>query len=315
MLQAVALAGSVHLMHSMGMSEGQDDPIVAALVAGLVRLLDVRADEAPLHFHGMRRPGGVGRVFGGQVVGQAMMAAAKTVAPDRSIHSLHCYFMRPASEDHEIDYAVDADMDGRAFSNRRVVARQDGKAVFNMTASFHLPEQGLSHQMPMPDVPPPEALESFADYVARHPDKASPVFRRLVTRPSPFEYRPVAELTPEALEQPHPGHAYCWIRVGTGPLHLPQPMQRALLGWISDSLLLASAFRAHGVQIGMPGFQSASIDHSMWFHDDVECGDWLLYEVESPWTGNARGLATGRFFTRDGRLIASTTQEGLMRQV
>ncbi len=288
---------------------------MAAIVAGLVGLLDVRAGAEPLHFVGARRPGGVGRVFGGQVVSQAMMAASKTVTPDRAIHSLHCYFMRPASEDHEIDYAVDADMDGKAFSNRRVVARQQGKAVFNMTASFHLPETGLSHQMPMPDVPPPEQLGSFADYVERHPGKASPVFQRLIARPSPFEYRPVAELTPEAMAQPHPGRAYCWIRVGDGPLDLPQALQRALLGWISDSLLLASAYRAHGVQIGTGGYQSASIDHSMWFHGDIECGDWLLYEVESPWTGNARGLATGRFFTRDGRLVASTAQEGLMRPV
>jgi len=293
----------------------QNDPEMAAIVAGLIGLLDVRQAGEPLHFVGARRPGGVGRVFGGQVVGQAIMAASKTVAADRSVHSLHCYFMRPASEDHEIDYAVDADMDGKSFSNRRVVARQGGKAVFNMTASFHQPEPGLSHQMPMPDVPPPEDLGSFADYIARNPDLASPVFKRLVARPSPFEYRPVSEMTPEALAQPHPGHAYCWIRVGDGPLDLSQPLQRALLGWISDSLLLASAYRAHGVQIGTGGYQSASIDHSMWFHGQIQCGDWLLYEVESPWTGDARGLATGRFYTRDGRLVASTAQEGLMRLV
>lgn len=297
------------------MSAGQGDPEVAALVAGLIGLLDVRPRAEPLHFVGARRPGGVGRVFGGQVISQAMMAASKTVPDNRPIHSLHCYFMRPASEDHEIDYAVDADMDGKAFSNRRVVARQDGKAVFNMTASFHAREQGLHHQMPMPEVPMPDELGSFADYVAQHPDKASPVFKRLIQRPSPFEYRPVATLTPEALEQPHPGLAYCWIRVGETPLDLPQALQRALLGWISDSLLLASAYRAHGVQIGMPGYQSASIDHSMWFHGDVQCGEWLLYSVESPWTGDARGLACGRFYTLDGRLVASTAQEGLMRPV
>ena len=292
----------------------QGEPDMATLVAGLVGLLDVRPTGAPQHFTGARRPGGIGRVFGGQVVGQAIMAASKTVAEDRPIHSLHCYFMRPASEDHEIDYAVEADMDGKAFSNRRVVARQLGKVVFSMAASFHAPEpSALHHQMPMPDVPPPERLGSFADYVALHPDKASPVFKRLIARPSPFEYRPVAELTPEALAQPHPGLAYCWIRVDDSPLDLPQPTQRALLGWISDSLLLASAYRAHGVQIGTGGFQSASLDHSMWFHGDIQCGDWLLYEVESPWTGDARGLATGRFFTRAGRLVASVAQEGLMR--
>jgi len=297
------------------MSAGQNDPQMAAMIAGLVGLLDVRETAEPLHFAGARRPGGIGRVFGGQVVGQAIMAASKTVAEDRPIHSLHCYFMRPASEDHEIDYAVDADMDGKAFSNRRVVARQQGKVLFNMTASFHAPESGLSHQMPMPVVPPPEDLGSFADYVALHPDRASPVFKRLIARPSPFDYRPVATLTPEALAQPHPGLAYCWIRVGTAPIDLAQALQRALLGWISDSLLLASAYRAHGIQIGTGGYQSASIDHSMWFHGEIQCGDWLLYAVESPWTGDARGLACGRFFARDGRLVASTAQEGLMRPV
>ncbi len=293
----------------------QHDAETAQQVAGLVALLDVRPLGEAGHFRGARKAGGVGRVFGGQVIGQAMIAAGKTVAPDRPLHSLHCYFMRPASEDHEIDYAVEADMDGRAFSNRRVVARQAGKAVFSMTASFHLPEPGLAHQMPMPDVPPPEELGSFADYVARNPDQSSPVFRRIIARPSPFDYRPVATLTPEALAQPHPGLACCWIRVGNGPLDLPQPMERALLGWVSDTLLLASAYRAHGVQIGTGGYQSASIDHSMWFHGEVQCGEWLLYEVQSPWTGDGRGLAGGRFFTREGRLVASTAQEGLMRRL
>lgn len=293
----------------------QEEAETAQQVAGLVGLLDVRAAGDDRHFAGPRRSGGMGRVFGGQVIGQAIMAASKTVAADRPIHSLHCYFMRPASEDHEINFAVDADMDGRAFSNRRVVARQDEKPIFNMTASFHLREEGMRHQMPMPDVPPPEQLASFADFVKLHPDKASPVFKRLIARPSAFDYRPVAELTPDALAQPHPGLALCWVRVGLGPLDLPQPMQRAILGWVSDSLLLASAYRAHGVQIGMGGFQSASIDHSMWFHDEVQCGDWLLYAVESPWTGDARGLACGRFFAPDGRLIASVAQEGLMRPI
>ena len=293
----------------------QGNPEVAAMVADLVGLLDVRPASEPLHFHGMRKPGGVGRVFGGQVIGQAIMAASKTLPESRPIHSLHCYFMRPASEDHEIDYAVTADMDGKAFSNRRVVAWQNGKPVASMTASFHAHETGLNHRMPMPDVPRPEELGSFADYIELHPGRASPVLKRIIAAPSPFDYRPVAELTPEALAQPHPGLAYCWVRVGGGPLDLSQAMQRAVLGWVSDSLLLASAYRAHGVQIGTGSYQSASIDHSMWFHGPIQCGDWLLYEVESPWTGDARGLATGRFFTRDGRLVASTAQEGLMRPI
>jgi acyl-CoA thioesterase II len=292
---------------------GEDDK--RDLVAAVMQLLDVRAGGDATTFLGVRKPGGVGRVFGGQLIAQAITAATRTAPADRPIHSLHCYFMRPASEDHEIVFTVEADLDGKAFSSRRVLASQQDKPVFCMRASFHIAETGPSHQLPMPQVPPPEALEGFGDYVARHPDRASPVLRRLLQPPSPFDYRPVAELTPEALAIPHPGHAYCWIRVGRGPLGLPQSGQRALLGWLSDTLLLASAYRAHGIQIGMGGFQSASLDHSMWFHEDVECGEWLLYEIVSPWTGHARGLASGRFFTRDGRLVASTTQEGLMRPI
>jgi len=287
---------------------------VAMLTEELVRLLDVAPGEQDGHFVGRRKSGGIGRVFGGQVIGQAFMAAAKTVPEDRAAHSLHCYFLRPGDEDHEIDYEVVADMDGQSFSNRRLIARQAGKVIFNMTASFHRKEAGLAHQISMPDVPPPEELKSFADYVEEHPNHASPLFKRIIARPSAFDYRPVARLTPEALESPHPGQAFCWIKVGAGPLNVSQALQRALLGWVSDTLLLASAFRAHGIQIGTPGYQSASLDHSMWFHDDVECGDWLLFAIHSSWTGNARGLTLGRFFTRDGRLIASVAQEGLMRR-
>jgi acyl-CoA thioesterase-2 len=281
-------------------------------------LLDVAPSETVAgvtHFVGPRKPGGVGRVFGGQVVAQALMAASRTVSEDRPVHSLHGYFMRPGSEDFDIDYAVEADMDGRAFSNRRVVARQRGKPIFNMTASFHIPEPGLTHQVVMPDAPAPETLMSFADYLESHPTLASTVLKRILSRPSAFDYRPVAELTPEALKQSHREQALCWIKVGSGRLDIAQTQQRALLAWISDTLLLASAYRVHGIQIGLEGYQSASIDHSMWFHGDVQCGDWLLYAIESPWTGDARGMAFGRFFTRDGRLIASVAQEGLMRRV
>jgi acyl-CoA thioesterase-2 len=296
----------------------QSDTVISALAMGLVQLLDVSpADGAgdAAHFSGPRKPGGVGRVFGGQVVAQALMAASRTVPEDRPVHSLHGYFMRPGSEEFGIDYAVDADMDGKAFSNRRVVARQQGKPIFNMTASFHLPEPGLTHQVEMPDAPPPETLVSFADYVWTHPELASPVLKRMLAQPSPFDYRPVAQMTPEALKEPHPEQALCWIKMGAGALDISQSRQRALLAWISDTLLLASAYRAHGIQIGMDDYQSASIDHSMWFHEDVQCGDWLLYAIQSPWTGDARGLAFGRFFTQEGRLVASVSQEGLMRRV
>ncbi len=241
----------------------QGDPDMAALIAGLVGLLDVRPLADPLHFQGARKPGGVGaRVSAGRSSARRSWRRARpSRRTARSIRS-DAYFMRPASEDHEIDYVVEADMDGKSFSNRRVVARQDGKAVFNMTASFHAPEPGLSHQVPMPAVPPPEELGSFADYIAASPDRASPVFRRIIARPSAFDYRPVADLSPEALAQPHPGQAFCWIRIGGGPLDLPQSMQRAILGWVSDTLLLAlrlsrawGADRHRRLSVGQPRSQ------------------------------------------------------------
>jgi acyl-CoA thioesterase-2 len=281
----------------------------------MVRVLDVRPEGPEAKFVGARKPGGVGRVFGGQIVGQGIMAASKTVGADRSLHSLHSYFIRPASEDHEIDYSVEADLDGSSFSNRRVLARQQGKPVFNLTASFHRREDGPGHSVTIPDVPPPEELPNFADFVETYPHLASPVLKRIVTRPSALEYRPFLELTPEQVALAYKGHSHCWIRMGSRPLDVSQAMQCALLAWESDTLLLATAYRAHGFQIGTGEFHSASIDHSMWIHDEVQVGDWLLFTTTSSWTGKARGLALGRFFTREGRLVASVTQEGLMRPV
>lgn len=270
----------------------------------LARLLDVTPQAEAGRFVGARKPGGKGRVYGGQVIGQALMAAAKTVSEERLCHSLHCYFMRPASEDHEIVYAVEADMDGGTFSNRRVVAWQGGKPIFNMTTSFQRVEQGLHHQVPMPAAPPPDDLPGF----------------RLFDRPeapSPVELRPVGDWQ-DLLTKPGPPEAMCWFRLigedGCGD-DLPggQPMQRAILGMMSDATLLATAFRPHGRGIGDETLQTASLDHALWIHGDVDCRQWLLYVTDSPWSGNARGFARGQFFARDGRLVASTAQEGLMR--
>ncbi len=276
----------------------------AQLVA---RLLDVGPGDGDNRFIGARKPGGKGRVYGGQVVGQAMMAAAKTVSEDRLCHSLHCYFMRPASEDHEIAYAVEADMDGGAFSNRRVVAWQGGKPIFNMLASFQRAEEGLHHQFAMPAVVPPEDLPSL----------------RLFDRPespSPLELRPVGDWRrPPAV--PGTTNAMCWFRldcgegVSAGDIPGGQRIQRAILGMMSDAILLATVFLPHGRIIGDNTLQTASLDHAVWIHDDVDCCEWLLYATDSPWSGNARGFARGQFFTRDGRLVASTVQEGLIRPV
>lgn len=293
------------------MTDPQLDP--AFLTRALIALLDVVPAAHARHFNGRRRPGGVGRVFGGQVVGQALMAAAKTVPDDRLVHSLHCYFMRPASEDHEIAYAVEADMEGRSFSNRRVVAHQLGKPIFNLAASFQRAEPGPAHQAPMPEVTPPERLQGLRELVAAHELPAGPVLRNMARRPSPIELRPVEGFVADAEGTALAPHTACWMRIGNGPLGTSQAMQRAVLAFASDLLLLATAYRPHGLQLGSAQVASASIDHSVWFHGDVECGDWLLYAMDSPFSGAARGFSRGQFYDRGGRLVASVAQEGLMR--
>ncbi|MBN8830294.1 MAG: acyl-CoA thioesterase II [Sphingomonadales bacterium] len=284
-----------------------------SLARGLIQLLDVAPAAPEGHFTGARKDGGVGRVFGGQVIGQALVAAAKTVPDDRLVHSLHCYFLRPGNDDHGIDFEVANDLDGRSFSNRRVVARQQGKPIFSMLTSFHRDEPGLAHALPMPDVPPPDALLSLGDLMRVHPFPAGPVLRRMATSPSPLEFRPIGSIQqgdPSDLAEPM---TRCWVRVGEGALGVRQMVQRAVLAYASDLFLLGTAYRPHGLHIGAADVISASIDHSLWFHEDVECGDWLLYAMDSPFAGHARGFARGHFFSPDGRLIASVAQEGLMR--
>jgi acyl-CoA thioesterase-2 len=288
-------------------------PDLDTLVGGLVHLLDVEPAGPAGRFLGARKEGGIGRVFGGQVVGQALVAAAKTVPENRLVHSLHCYFLRPGDEDHGIDFEVANDLDGRSFSNRRVIARQQGKPIFSMIASFHRDEPGPAHALPMPEVPPPDGLLSLRDLMRKHPFPAGPVLRRMAISPSALEFRPVGSVQCGDIADLSEPMALCWIRVGSGPLAVSQMVQRAILAYTSDLFLLATAYRPHGLQIGGTEVVSASIDHSLWFHEDVECGDWLLYAMDSPFAGHGRGFARGHFFARDGRLIASVAQEGLMR--
>lgn len=288
-------------------------PDMDMLVRALIHLLDVGPAEVEGHFTGVRKPGGIGRVFGGQVIGQALMAAAKTVPDERLVHSLHCYFLRPGNEDHGIDYEVANDMDGRAFSNRRVIARQQEKVIYSMTASFHRDEAGPSHAVLMPDVPAPDGLLSMRELLRTHDLPAGPALRRMTTQPSPIEFRPAGTIQQGIMPGVLEPEALCWMRIGRGPLGVSQAFQRGTLAFASDLLLLATAYRPHGLQIGGPEVVSASIDHAVWFHGDVECGDWLLYATESPSAGNGRGFARGHFFTREGRLVASVAQEGLMR--
>lgn len=292
------------------MSDEKPGPTSEMLVAGLIHLLDVKPIGDNL-FQGARKPGGVGRVFGGQVIGQALSAAMKTVEPDKQVHSLHAYFMRGGDEDYEIDFRVEADFDGRSFANRRVVAVQKNLPILNLVASFQRREAGLHHRIAMPDVPWPEELEDQADYARRHRDEISDIGYRMMTRTRPLQIRPVGIDRMFRGARSDPAQSF-WFRVGA-PVQGDQNMHRAILALATDFALLSTAMLPHGVALTTQGIQTVSLDHALWFHEDVKVDDWLLYAMDSPWSGHARGFSRGMIFSRDGMLIASCTQEGLMR--
>ncbi|MHA6722794.1 acyl-CoA thioesterase [Sphingomonas sp. RS2018] len=280
-----------------------------ALVAQLIDLLDVETIDTDL-YRGPRQPGGVGRVFGGQVIAQALQAAQRSVE-DKAAHSLHAYFMRPGDENFPIIYRVVRDFDGGSFATRRVIAMQKGQPILNMAASFQRAEDGLHHQDAMPDVPAPETLRSEFDLrmetIAAIPERLRPFF----LRPRPIEMRPV--IARDWLE-PAPSEPvqHTWFRVGA-TLPDDPALHRAMLAYASDMALLGTAMLPHGVNWLSRRMQTASLDHAVWLHEPFRADDWLLYTMDSPWGGHARGFNRGRIFTRDGRLVASTAQEGLMR--
>jgi len=276
----------------------------------LVDLLTVEELDRDL-YRGPRNPGGEGRVFGGQVIAQALMSAVGSVDADRIAHSLHAYFMRPGDERLPIIYRVERDYDGGSFSNRRVIAIQRGQPILNMTASFQKPEEGLAHAAVMPDVPAPESLISEAEHALQFKDRIPAPFFNFLTRARAIELRPVQTwLDPE--NETRDAFRQTWFRT-TGPVGDDPIMHRAILAYASDMTLLGTSMKPHGVNWMMPEMQTASLDHAIWFHDDVRTDDWLLYSCESPWTGAGRGFNHGQIFTRDGKLVASTTQEGLIR--
>lgn len=280
------------------------------LAAMLVTLLDVEALDTDL-YRGSRQPGGRGRVFGGQVIAQALQAAQHSVE-GKDAHSLHAYFMRPGDENFPIVYQVTRDFDGRSFATRRVVAMQQGQPILTMAASFQTPEDGLHHQDAMPEVPPPETLKSerelrlaIADQV---PEKLRDFFTR---RQSAIEMRPLHPRSWFAPEKRAPDNA-AWFRTAA-PIGDDPALHRAALAYASDMALLATSMMPHGVNWLMPEMQTASLDHALWIHEPFRADDWLLYTTDSPWAGHARGMNRGRIFTRDGRLVATVAQEGLIR--
>ena len=284
-----------------------DDP--AGLVEQLVTLLQLERLDTDL-YRGNRQPGGIGRVFGGQVIAQALQAAQAST-PDKVAHSLHAYFMRPGSEDYGIVFKVERDFDGRSFATRRVIATQNAEPILSLTASFQRPEEGLHHQAEMPDVAPPEGLISDRDIRARFLDAIPEPARNFFMRVRPVELRPVEPrdwLNPS----PRAPFQHVWFRAA-GQLPDDPAMHRAALAYASDLVLLGASMLPHGVHWLTHPMQVASLDHALWLHEPFRFDDWLLYSVESPWSGHARGFNHGQIFARDGRLVASVAQEGLIR--
>lgn len=279
-----------------------------AVLDALIRLLDVRELE-PDVYQGFSPESRLMRVFGGQVAAQALVAAGRTVPHDRTVHSLHSYFLRPGDPKLPITYRVDRARDGRSFTTRRVVAQQREVPIFTLSASFQIDEAGLDHQLPMPMMPAPESLPTYAQRLASAGDAGPwadvprPVDIRYVSEP-PWSRRP---------RPPEPGaRSQVWFRAdGTMP---DDPLMHiCLLTYVSDLFLLDSVLATHGRNPAIGNLQMASLDHAVWFHRPIKMDDWVLYDISSPSASGARGLGVGYFFGADGRMLATVVQEGLVR--
>ncbi len=278
----------------------------------LVQLLSLERIEANL-FRGQSQDLGWGTVYGGQVLGQALSAAAQTVPADRLAHSLHAYFLRPGDVALPVVYEVDRIRDGSSFTTRRVVAVQKGAAIFNLDASFQKLEDGFEHADAMPAAPPPEQVSTEQERVARFAARLPRFIRERAVSERPIEIRRVDVEDDPILPSPQPPARMVWLRA-TAPLPDDPSLHRFLLAYASDYAFLTTALLPHGVTWLTPGMQVASLDHALWFHHPFRIDDWLLHVMDSPIASGARGLVRGRIFTRDGRLVASSAQEGLIRQ-
>ncbi|HMB48871.1 MAG TPA: acyl-CoA thioesterase II [Afifellaceae bacterium] len=279
-------------------------------VDNLLDTLDLEELEHNL-FRGRSPQVGWQRVFGGQVIGQALVAASRTVEDDRFAHSLHGYFMRPGDPAVPIIYEVDRIREGKSFVTRRVVAIQHGHAIFSMSASFQRQEEGLDHQAEMPDVPDPDQLMSEDQLKEMVMASAPEPVRAYWQRERPIELRPVS-LKHYVSREPLDPVQQIWFRA-TGPLPEQPAIQKCVLAYASDMTLLDTSLFAHGRSIFDRDLQVASLDHAMWFHRSARMDEWLLYTQDSPNASGSRGFNRGSIFSRDGRLVASTAQEGLIR--
>ncbi|HVZ31528.1 MAG TPA: acyl-CoA thioesterase II, partial [Polyangiaceae bacterium] len=248
---------------------------------------------------------GWGTVFGGQVLGQALSAAVQTVPVERHVHSLHAYFLRKGDVSRPIVYEVDRIRDGSSFTTRRVVAVQAGRPIFNLAASFQKQELGFEHAELMPDAPAPESVEPDVDELAGSGTA-------IVRANRPFELRTIDRQDDLLSPTPLPPRRRVWMRA-RGKLPDSPPLHAYLLAYASDYSFLTTALLPHGATWHKPGMQSASLDHVMWFHQPMRVDEWLLYVMDSPAAGGARGLVRGSIYTRDGRLVANTAQQGLLR--
>ena len=306
------------------MTDPTPDPSTQSLNDSLVRLLTVERYGEGTDFVGRSQPGGVGRVFGGQVIAQALQAA-EACAPDGfEAHSLHAYFLRAGIEGSPLGYDVSADFTGRSFANRRVIAsqRRDGASepILNFTASFQRPQDGLEHQdAAMPDVPAPEDLrpdsEMRLEMLEKMGDRMSESQRALMLRPRPIEMRTSDKLH-WMNNEPRAPLNHSWFRaVGTlPPIEDNRALHRAVIAYASDFTLLGTCVLPHGLSWMRGELVGASLDHAIWFHRPARADEWLLYATDSPWSGGSRGFNRGRIFDREGHLVASVAQEGMVRR-
>ena len=283
---------------------------MATAVQELIGILDLETLEHNL-FRGRSPDSPWKRVYGGQVIGQALVAAQRTVEPTRFVHSLHCYFILAGDISVPIIYQVERLRDGSSFTTRRVTAIQKGAAIFSLEASFQVEEEGLAHQAAIPlDVPPPESLKSQIDLISSVPGIPD-AYKASWSRERPLEIRPV-NIEHYTTRDKLPAAQNIWIRM-TGPIPSDRPTQSAVLGYLSDMTLLDTSTFAHGRALFDADIQGASLDHAMWFHRPHALDDWLLYSQDSPSSSGSRGFSRGLLFARDGTLVASTVQEGLIR--